>query len=84
MVDVGYISWFKMPNITKNRHVNAVICVCGCVQVEKALEERKNEVETLRQQVCIGAGEWAGEETISAWASQKVNRFVCASKRCAS
>ena len=33
------------------------VCVsvwCLCVQVEKALEERKNEVETLRQQViCV-------------------------------
>ena len=33
------------------------VCVCvylvWCVQVEKALEERKNEVETLRQQVRV-------------------------------
>ena len=32
------------------------VCVCvsvWCVQVEKVLEERKNEVETLRQQVRV-------------------------------
>ena len=27
--------------------------VCACIQVEKALDERKNEVETLRQQVSL-------------------------------
>ena len=40
-------------------HPSVCVCMCVsvwclCVQVEKALEERKNEVETLRQQViCV-------------------------------
>ena len=43
------------PSVCLCMYVYVCVSVwCLCVQVEKALEERKNEVETLRQQViCV-------------------------------